>query len=156
MNAPILSEPELLAAIARERAAGKRIAFANGIFDLLHVGHLRYLQGAAAVADLLVVGVNSDASTRMLKGEERPIIAQAERAELVAALRGVDFVTIFEDRSPARLIETLRPDFHCKGTDYTAENVPEGEIVRAYGGTVVIVGDPKDHSTTDLIRRSKT
>ena len=155
MNAPILSEPELLAAIARERAAGKRIAFANGIFDLLHVGHLRYLQGAAAVADLLVVGVNSDASTRMLKGEERPIIAQAERAELVAALRGVDFVTIFEDRSPARLIETLRPDFHCKGTDYTAENVPEGEIVRAYGGTVVIVGDPKDHSTTELIRRSK-
>ena len=106
-------------------------------------------------ADLLVVGVNSDASTRMLKGEERPIIAQAERAELVAALRGVDFVTIFEDRSPARLIETLRPDFHCKGTDYTAENVPEGEIVRAYGGAVVIVGDPKDHSTTDVLRRLK-
>ncbi len=156
MNAPILTEPDLLAAIARERAAGKRIAFANGIFDLLHVGHVRYLQGAAAVADVLVVGVNSDGSTRALKGEGRPIIREAERAELVSAIRGVAYVTLFEERSPAHLIAALRPDFHCKGTDYTAENVPEGEIVRAYGGTVVIVGDPKDHSTTDLIRRSKS
>lgn len=156
MNAPILSEAQLLEALAREREAGRTIAFANGIFDLLHVGHLRYLQGAAAVADLLVVGVNSDASTRLLKGEGRPVVPQAERAELVAALRGVAYVTIFEERSPGRLIEALRPDFHCKGTDYSPENVPEGEIVRAYGGRVVIVGDPKDHSTTDLIRRSKT
>jgi rfaE bifunctional protein nucleotidyltransferase chain/domain len=156
MNAPILSEPDLLAAVARERAGKKRIAFANGIFDLLHVGHLRYLQGAAATADVLVVGVNSDGSTRMLKGEGRPVIPERERAELVSAIRGVAYVTIFEDRSPARLIAALRPEVHCKGTDYTAENVPEGEIVRAYGGTVVIVGDPKDHSTTDLIRRSKT
>jgi rfaE bifunctional protein nucleotidyltransferase chain/domain len=156
MNAPILSEPDLLEAIARERAAGKMIAFANGIFDLLHVGHLRYLQGAAAVADLLVVGVNSDASTRLLKGEGRPVVPQGERAELVAALRGVDFVTIFEERSPGRLIAALRPDVHCKGTDYAPENVPEREIVRGYGGKVVIVGDPKDHSTTELIRRSKT
>ncbi len=155
MNAPILSEPDLLAAIARERETGKTVAFANGIFDLLHVGHLRYLQGAAATADVLVVGVNSDASTRALKGEGRPVIPEAERAELVATIRGVAYVTIFEDRSPASLIAALRPDVHCKGTDYTAENVPEGEIVRGYGGKVAIVGDPKDHSTTELIRRSK-
>jgi rfaE bifunctional protein nucleotidyltransferase chain/domain len=155
MNAPILAQSALLAAVADEREAGRRIAFANGIFDLLHVGHLRYLQGAAATADVLVVGVNSDASTRALKGEGRPVLPEGERAELIAAIRGVDYVTIFEDRSPASLIAALRPDVHCKGTDYTAENVPEGEIVRGYGGKVVIVGDPKDHSTTDLIRRSK-
>jgi D-glycero-beta-D-manno-heptose 1-phosphate adenylyltransferase len=155
MNAPILSEPDLLEAIARERAAGKGIAFANGIFDLLHVGPLRYLQGAAAVAEILVVGVNSDASTRLLKGEGRPVVPEGERAELVAALRGVDYVTIFEERSPGRLIAALRPDVHCKGTDYSAENVPEGEIVRGYGGRVVIVGDPKDHSTTEVLRRLK-
>ncbi len=155
MNAPVLAHDDLVAAVARERAAGRTIAFANGIFDLLHVGHLRYLQGAAAVADVLVVAVNSDRSARELKGEGRPVVPQDERAELVSALRGVAYVTIFEGRSPAPLIETLRPDFHCKGTDYTPENVPEGEIVRSYGGRVVTVGDPKEHSSTELIKRTQ-
>ncbi|HEX3107996.1 MAG TPA: adenylyltransferase/cytidyltransferase family protein [Thermoanaerobaculia bacterium] len=153
MNAPILSEPNLLAAVARERANGKTIAFANGIFDLLHVGHVRYLQAAAAEADVLVVGVNSDASTRMLKGEGRPLMQESERAEIVAAIRGVGYVTIFAEKSPQRLIAALKPDVHCKGTDYTADSVPEAEIVRSYGGRVAIVGDPKDHSTTELIGR---
>jgi rfaE bifunctional protein nucleotidyltransferase chain/domain len=151
----ILSEAELLDALTRERAAGKTIAFANGVFDLLHVGHIRYLQEAAKVADVLVVGVNSDASVRMLKGPHRPLMPESERAEIVAAIRGVDYVTIFEEKSPARLLQILRPDFQCKGTDYTADSVPEGEIVRAYGGKVVIVGDPKDHSTTDLMTRMR-
>jgi len=153
MNAPILSEAELLAAIARERANGKTIAFANGIFDLLHVGHVRYLQAAAAEADVLVVGVNSDASTRMLKGDGRPLMQENERAEIVSAIRGVAYVTIFSDKSPQRLIAALKPDVHCKGTDYTADSVPEAEIVRSYGGRVAIVGDPKDHSTTQLLGR---
>ena len=153
MNAPILTEDELLAAVQRERANGKTIAFANGIFDLLHVGHVRYLQGAAGEADVLVVGVNSDTSTRMLKGENRPLMGESERAEIVAAIRGVAYVTVFEDKSPARLIEKIKPDVHCKGTDYTAESVPEKEIVRSYGGRVAIVGDPKDHSTTEIIGR---
>jgi len=153
MNAPILSEAELLAAIARERANGKTIAFANGIFDLLHVGHVRYLQAAAKEADVLVVGVNSDTSTRTLKGEGRPLMQENERAEIVAAIREVGYVTIFSDKSPQRLIAALKPDVHCKGTDYTADSVPEAEIVRSYGGRVAIVGDPKDHSTTDLLGR---
>ncbi|HEX3583609.1 MAG TPA: adenylyltransferase/cytidyltransferase family protein [Thermoanaerobaculia bacterium] len=153
MNAPILAEEDLLAAIRRERADGKTIAFANGIFDLLHVGHVRYLRAAANEADVLVVGVNSDASTKMLKGEGRPLMNESERAEIVSALRGVGYVTVFEERSPAELIAKIQPDVHCKGTDYTAENVPEGEIVRSYGGRIAIVGDPKDHSTTDVIGR---
>ncbi|HEV8434623.1 MAG TPA: adenylyltransferase/cytidyltransferase family protein [Thermoanaerobaculia bacterium] len=153
MNAPILSETELLAAVARERANGRTIAFANGIFDLLHVGHVRYLQAAAAEADVLVVGVNSDASTKLLKGEGRPLMQENERAEIVSAIRGVGYVTIFSDKSPQRLIAAIKPDVHCKGTDYTAENVPEADIVRSYGGRVAIVGDPKDHSTTELIGR---
>jgi rfaE bifunctional protein nucleotidyltransferase chain/domain len=153
LNAPILAEEDLLAAIRRERADGKTIAFANGIFDLLHVGHVRYLRAAANEADVLVVGVNSDASTKMLKGEGRPLMNESERAEIVSALRGVGYVTVFEERSPAELIAKIQPDVHCKGTDYTAENVPEGEIVRSYGGRIAIVGDPKDHSTTDVIGR---
>jgi len=153
MNAPILSEADLLAAVQRDRANGKTIAFANGIFDLLHVGHVRYLEAAAGEADVLVVGVNSDASTNLLKGEGRPLMAERERAEIVSAIRGVGYVTIFSDQSPARLIAALQPDVHCKGTDYTAESVPEAEIVRSYGGRVAIVGDPKDHSTTDMIGR---
>lgn len=142
-------------AIARERKSGKRIAFANGVFDVLHVGHVRYLQGAAAVADVLIVAVNGDDSVRMLKGEGRPLTKENERAEIVAAIRGVAYVTIFHDRSPARLLQTLKPDFQCKGTDYTPDSVPEADVVRAYGGKVVIVGDPKDHSTTEMIRRMK-
>ena len=155
MNAPILSEQELLAAIQRERANGRTMAFANGIFDLLHVGHVRYLQAAAEEADVLVVGVNGDDSTRALKGEGRPLANENERAEIVSAIRGVAYVTIFHETSPAKLIEALKPDVHCKGTDYTADSVPEGDIVRSYGGRVAIVGDPKDHSTTDILRRMK-
>lgn len=152
-NAPILNEEELLAAVARERANGKTIAFANGIFDLLHVGHVRYLQAASAEGDVLVVAVNSDASTKMLKGEGRPLMHENERAEIVSAIRGVGYVTIFSDKSAARLIGLVRPDVHCKGTDYAADSVPEGEIVKTYGGRIAIVGDPKDHSTTEIIGR---
>jgi rfaE bifunctional protein nucleotidyltransferase chain/domain len=153
LNAPVLAGEELLAAIQRERGNGKSIAFANGIFDLLHVGHVRYLQAAAGEADVLVVGVNGDDSTRALKGEGRPLADEKERAEIVAAIRGVGYVTVFHDTSPVKLIEALKPDVHCKGTDYTPDSVPEREAVRAYGGRVAIVGDPKDHSTTDILGR---
>ena len=152
-NAPILTESALIQALQTERGANKSIAFANGVFDILHVGHIRYLQAAAREADVLVVGVNGDDSVRMLKGEGRPLMIESERAEIVAAIRGVSYVTIFHDKSPARLIAALKPDVHCKGTDYTADSVPEAEVVKAYGGRVAIVGDPKDHSTTELIGR---
>ena len=156
MNAPILTEPALIDALATERAAGKSIAFANGVFDILHVGHVRYLQDAARVADVLVVAVNGDESVRALgKGEGRPVMPERERAEIVSAIRGVGYVTIFGEKSPARLLQVLRPDYQCKGTDYTADTVPEAEIVKGYGGKVVIVGDPKDHSTTELLQRMK-
>ena len=153
MNAPVLSDDALLDALAMERKAGKSVAFANGCFDVLHVGHIRYLQDAAGVADVPVVGVNGDASVRQLKGEGRPVMPENERAEIISAIRGVAYVTIFHEESPSRLLETLRPDFQCKGTDYTADSVPEAEIVKSYGGKVVIVGDPKDHSTTEMLRR---
>ena len=153
MNAPILDERQLADAIARERSAGKTIAFANGCFDVLHVGHLRYLQDAAKQADVLVVGINGDESVRELKGAGRPVMSEAERAELISAIRDVSYVTIFHDRSPGRLIGDLKPDVHCKGTDYTPESVPEAEIVRAYGGRVAIVGDAKEHSTSEMLRR---
>ena len=155
MNAPILTEPELLDALATERERGRSIAFANGCFDVLHVGHIRYLQDAARVADVLVVGVNGDDSVRMLKGEGRPVMPQDERAEIISAIRGVSYVTIFDEKSPGRLLQTLKPDFQCKGTDYTAESVPEREIVQAYGGKVVIVGDPKDHSTSAVLEKMR-
>lgn len=151
--AAILSENALAAAIERERAAGRTVAFANGCFDILHVGHLRYLAGAADVADVLVVAINSDDSVRELKGAGRPVMPEVERAEMIASLRVVDYVTVFGDRTPARLLSRLRPDFQCKGTDYTPESVPEAEVVASYGGRVVIVGDPKDHSTTDYLRK---
>ena len=149
----ILSEEALAAALDAERREGKTIAFANGVFDVLHVGHVRYLQDAARVADVLIVAVNSDASVRAIKGEGRPVMPEGERAEIVDAIRGVSYVTIFGESSPARLLQTLRPDFQCKGTDYTADSVPEAEVVKAYGGRVVIVGDPKDHSTTEMLDR---
>ena len=142
MNAPVLTESELAAALARERAAGNSVAFANGCFDVLHVGHIRYLQDAATRADVLVVGVNGDESVRELKGAGRPAMSENERAEIIAAINGVDYVTIFRERSPARLIGDLKPDVQCKGTDYTADSVPEAEVVRSYGGRVAIVGDP--------------
>ncbi len=148
-----LSLDDLRTAVARERAAGRSIALANGCFDLLHVGHVRYLHGAAAEADVLVVAINDDDSVRQLKGEGRPVFRAADRAELVAALRGVDYVAIFSGPTVAPVIEAIRPDVHCKGTDYTAESVPEREQVRAYGGRVAIVGDPKDHSTRDLVSK---
>ena len=155
MNAPILSERELIAVVEAAHRDGKRVAFANGCFDILHVGHIRYLQGAAEVADLLIVGVNGDESVRELKGEGRPLMPERERAEIISALRGVAFVTIFRETSPARLLGLLKPDFQCKGTDYTPESVPEGEVVRSYGGRVIIVGDPKDHSTSEILRRMR-
>lgn len=156
MNAPVLDEDALLDALRREREAGKSIAFANGCFDVLHVGHIRYLQDAARVADVLVVGVNGDQSVRGLKGEGRPVMPEDERAEIISAINGVSYVTVFHEQSPSRLLQVLRPDFQCKGTDYTADSVPEAEIVKSYGGQVVIVGDPKDHSTTEMLRRMTT
>jgi rfaE bifunctional protein nucleotidyltransferase chain/domain len=153
MNAPILSETALLDAVAREREQGKTIAFANGCFDVLHVGHIRYLQDAAREADVLVVGVNGDASVRTLKGEGRPVMAAGERAEIIASIRGVGYVTIFEEDSPSRILSTLKPEVQCKGTDYTADSVPERDVVRSYGGRVAIVGDPKDHSTSAILEK---
>ena len=149
----VVSEAELIEAIARERAAGKSIALANGCFDLLHVGHARYLQGSAREADVLVVAVNDDASVAALKGEGRPILQAADRAELVAGLRGVDYVVVFGDATVERLLRLLRPDVHCKGTDYTIETVPERAVVAAYGGRTAIVGDSKTHATRDLVAR---
>ena len=151
MNAPILTETELMRVVGDERERGKSIAFANGVFDVLHVGHVRYLQDAARQADVLVVGVNSDQSVRTIKGEGRPVTNEHERAELVAAIRGVSYVTVFGDASPARLIAVIKPDVHCKGTDYSADTVPEREVVLAYGGRVAIVGDAKDHSTSAIL-----
>lgn len=149
----ILTRGELRPRVDRERAAGRTVAFANGCFDLLHVGHVRYLESAAREADLLVVAVNDDDSVRRLKGEGRPILAAAHRAELVAALRCVDYVVIFPEPTVGPLLDELRPDVHCKGTDYTLDTVPERDIVKAYGGRIAIVGDPKDHSTRDLLAR---
>lgn len=154
-SAPILSEQELVERVAEGRSAGLTFVFANGVFDLLHVGHIRYLQGAAKVADRLIVGVNGDASVRALKGPGRPVTGERERAEIVAAISGVAYVTVFQEPSPARLLGVLRPDFQAKGTDYTPETVPEAAVVRSYGGQVVIVGDPKDHSTTEILERTK-
>ena len=149
----IVSEGELVDVVARDRAAGRTIAFANGCFDVLHVGHVRYLQGAAAEADRLVVAVNGDESVRMLKGAGRPILTANDRAELVAAFRGADYVVIFSDATVERLLTLLKPDVHCKGTDYAVESVPERAVVEAYGGRTAIVGDAKSHSTRDLVAR---
>ncbi len=149
----ILSEPELVAAVQRERANKRTIAFANGCFDLLHVGHIRYLKAAAAEADRLVVAVNDDSSVSILKGPGRPILGASDRAELVDAVRGVAYVVVFGDLTVERLLLLLRPDVHCKGTDYTVESVPERKVVQAYGGRIAIVGDPKQHATRDLVAR---
>lgn len=148
----VLSRERLAEAVAADRREGCTIAFANGIFDLLHVGHVRYLAAAAAEADRLVVAVNDDAAAAG-KGPGRPILTAAVRAELVAALRGVSYVTIFSEPTVTELLRLLRPDVHCKGTDYTVETVPERDVVREYGGRIAIVGDPKDHSTRDLLAR---
>jgi rfaE bifunctional protein nucleotidyltransferase chain/domain len=148
----VVTRERLIELAGADRRAGRTIAFANGCFDLLHVGHIRYLQAAAAEADRLVVAVNDDA-TAGGKGPGRPILPAADRAELVAALRGVDYVTIFSEPTVAPLLALLQPDVHCKGTDYTVDSVPERDTVLAYGGRIAIVGDPKDHSTQDLLGR---
>ena len=137
---------------SRLRRAGKRFVFANGCFDLLHAGHIRYLADAKGQGDILVVGVNGDESVRKLKGKGRPVLPQSDRAELVGALACVDHIIIFDDLTAAGLLDELRPHVHCKGTDYSTETVPERETVLAYGGEVRIVGDPKEHSTRSVIR----
>jgi rfaE bifunctional protein nucleotidyltransferase chain/domain len=143
---------ETLSRLAVEaRAAGKRVVLANGCFDLIHVGHVRYLEGAKAEGDLLIVAINGDRSVAKLKGPGRPFLSADERAELVAAMEAVDLVVVFEDDTVASLIDALRPGVHCKGTDYTEESVPEREEMKRIGGRTKIVGDPKDHSTRDLI-----
>ena len=149
----IVTDAELATLVDADRQAGRTIAFANGCFDILHVGHIRYLAGAAREADRLIVAVNDDDSVRVLKGAGRPVMAASARAEIVAALRGVAYVVLFSDKSVDRLLERLKPDVHCKGTDYTVETVPERNTVRAFGGRIAIVGDPKDHSTKDLLGR---
>jgi rfaE bifunctional protein nucleotidyltransferase chain/domain len=149
----ILSLEQLLVRARKQREQGERIVFANGAFDLLHAGHVRYLEAARREGDWLAVGVNSDESVRRTKGRGRPIVPQAERIEIVAALACVDAAVLFEDDSPASVLASLQPDVHAKGTDYTAESVPEREVVKSYGGRTAIVGDPKDHATTDLIER---
>jgi rfaE bifunctional protein nucleotidyltransferase chain/domain len=150
-GAPVLDRNRLIARVAIERRRGARIVLANGCFDLLHVGHIRYLEAARRLGDILVVGINSDEQVKGLKGANRPLMPENERAEIVAALRFVDLVTIFGEPTVAELIRAIRPDIHAKGTDYTEETVPEREIVREYGGRTAIVGDPKNHSTTALI-----
>jgi rfaE bifunctional protein nucleotidyltransferase chain/domain len=149
----VLTEAELVEAVARGRAAGATFAFANGCFDLLHVGHVRYLRAAAEEADSLIVAVNDDRTVKMLKGPGRPIVPAAERAEIIAALGCVDYVTVFGDATAERLLRLLEPEVHCKGRDYTVDSVPERDVVRSYGGATRIVGDEKDHSSRELIRR---
>ncbi len=149
----VVSRDELLRRAASWRVSGKTVALANGLFDLVHVGHLRYLEEAAMLADVLVVAINDDASARALKGEGRPIVPQQERAELIAGFRCVALVTLFGEATVEALLQALVPDVHCKGTDYTANTVPERETARALGIRVAITGDSKDHATRDLIAR---
>ena len=151
----IVNEEQLADLLRADRAEGRTVAFANGCFDVLHVGHTRYLAGAAAEADRLVVAVNDDQSVQRLKGAGRPILSAADRAEMVAALDGVDYVVTFSDPDVSRLLTLLKPDVHCKGTDYTVDTVPERQTVLGYGGRMAIVGDPKDHSTRDLLSAIK-
>ena len=149
----ILSREELVARITEERKNGIRVVLANGCFDVLHVGHVRYLDGARELGDVLVVGVNSDPQVARLKGSGRPIMPAIERAELVDALNSVSYVTVFDEPTVEELLLALKPDVHAKGTDYTVDSVPERDVVRSYGGQVAIVGDPKDHSTSAILAR---
>ena len=153
--APILSRDELVNYAEQIRAASEQIILANGCFDLIHAGHVRYLAGAKALGGKLLVAVNSDKQVRGLKGNGRPLMSEAERAEIIAAFRFVDAVTVFDEPTVEEIIRLIRPDFHAKGTDYTTDSVPEREIVREYGGQVAIVGDPKDHSSTELLAAVK-
>ena len=147
----IISREKLISGLASAKQRGQRVVLANGVFDTLHVGHARYLAGAKAEGDLLVVAVNSDSSVRALKGPGRPILDEQARALLVAALRAVDYVVIFPEPNVEKLLEELRPDVHAKGTDYTADSVPERAVAARLGIRVAIVGDPKDHSTRSLL-----
>lgn len=151
LGTSILTRIDLVKKVGEMREAGSKIILANGCFDLLHVGHIRYLEGAKGLGGFLVVGINSDRQVAALKGPGRPFMPEHERAEIVASFRSVDAVTIFDEPTVEELIKAIRPDFHAKGTDYTTETVPEREIVKAYGGRVAIVGDPKDHSSSGLI-----
>lgn len=149
--APILERPDLIERVVVERDKGNKIILTNGCFDLFHVGHIRYLAGAKDLGGFVITAINSDNQVRALKGDGRPYMPERERAEIIASLRFVDTVTIFDEPTVTELLQAIRPDIHAKGTDYTTETVPEREIVRTYGGEVAIVGDPKDHSSTNLI-----
>jgi len=149
----VVSREELIALVAEARARGLRVVLANGCFDILHVGHVRYLAGARSEGDLLIVGVNSDEQVSAQKGDGRPVLPAKERAEIVAALESVNYVTIFNEPTVEELLLAVKPDVHAKGTDYTIDTVPEREVVRSYGGRVAIVGDPKNHSTSAIIER---
>jgi rfaE bifunctional protein nucleotidyltransferase chain/domain len=149
----ILDRSELVVRVTAARTNSLRIVFANGCFDVLHVGHVRYLEAARALGDLLIVGVNSDDQARRLKGAGRPLVPQDQRAEIISAIEAVDLVTIFSEPTVTELLLALKPDIHAKGTDYTEESVPERDVVRSYGGRVAIVGDPKDHSSSEMIEK---
>jgi rfaE bifunctional protein nucleotidyltransferase chain/domain len=149
----VVDDQALVDLVAADRAAGRTVAFANGCFDLLHVGHVRYLEGAKREGDRLIVAINDDASVRRLKGPDRPILPATARAELVASLRAADYVVVFPDETVERLLRLVRPDVHCKGTDYTLDTVPEREVMKALGGRIAIVGDPKNHSTKELLEK---
>ena len=149
----IVARSDLIEIVEQERRDGKRIVFANGCFDVLHVGHVRYLEAAKALGDLLIVGINSDEQARRLKGEGRPLMPQDQRAEIVLSIAAVDLVTIFSEPTVAQLLLALKPDIHAKGTDYTEDSVPERDVVRSFGGRVAIVGDPKDHSSSEMIEK---
>lgn len=150
----ILDRAQLIERVATARIKGEHVVFANGCFDVLHVGHVRYLEAAKALGDILIVGINSDHQTRRLKGEGRPVMSQDQRAEIVAALVAVDLVTIFDEPTVEQLLLALKPDIHAKGTDYTEDSVPERDVVRSFGGRVAIVGDPKNHSSSEMIDKA--
>lgn len=152
-NKTVLSREELKKRVAAAKAEGARIVFANGCFDVLHVGHVRYLAGARELGDVLIVAINSDEQVAIQKGAGRPVLPAGERAEIVAAIESVTYVTIFDEPTVEELLLTLKPDVHAKGTDYTTDTVPERDVVRSYGGQVAIVGDPKDHSTSAILAR---
>jgi rfaE bifunctional protein nucleotidyltransferase chain/domain len=153
VKSKIKTLPELSEIMAQYRTQGQTVVFVNGCFDLIHVGHVRYLEAARALGNFLVLGLNGDESVRLLKGPDHPIMNQEERAEILTAMECVDYVILFDDPTAERLLQELQPHIHAKGTDYAEDTVPEREIVLAYGGSVKIAGDPKDHSSTDLIRQ---
>jgi len=153
ISSRIVARSDLITIVEAERSEGKKIVFANGCFDVLHVGHVRYLEAAKALGDLLIVGINSDQQTRRLKGAGRPLLPQEQRAEIISSIEAVDFVTIFEEPTVEQLLLALKPDIHAKGTDYTEDSVPERDVVRSFGGRVAIVGDPKDHSSSQMIEK---